>query len=297
MVEENTSRDKPLNTQYYVLCLVDLLSQRNDLASWSTLPSDGQPTPEFVKAIKKTVGSVIGIKKAFRDYFDQYEAHSTSHDALTPEQIAKVHRYRDCDLHTQQFSDTVIFYSPIMNSYGDYSVNAIYRTLTACTMILTYSLAGKTPLRGAVCIGAGTQLEPNNFYGPAIARAHDLESKIAGYPRIVVDKEVLQFLATRRGFSRDPQIDTANIKMAELCRSFITPDSDGNLIVDFLGTGMFQAHSADAAKLSEAIKAARNFVAAEHAKFLAVGNVKLIGRYALLDAYIKSRLSILGIDE
>lgn len=166
-----------ISVRYYILCLVDLLSQRSHLARWSTLPSNGTLTPELIQGIKKTVGSVHGIKKNFCDFFAQLNTRHAPPRPVTPEQAVKYLRCRECKLSVQQFSDTIIFYSPVVNSHGDFSAEAFYRTIAACALILNFSLAGKAPLRGAVCIGPGLELEPNNFYGPALARAHHLEAR------------------------------------------------------------------------------------------------------------------------
>jgi hypothetical protein len=170
----------------------------------------------------------------------------------------------------------------------------MYSMLDTCCFMMFDSLADKTPFRGAITIGDGGVLKDDSFYGPALAEAHDLESKIAGYPRVLVSNKVRQFLSDESTYSDDPEIDKAMQSLANTCRSLICQDADGHWIVDFLGkgsAGIFRS-TRDCVNI---IKMAYDFVGEQVEQFSQSGNAKLAGRYCVLKKYIESRLPLWGI--
>ena len=44
--------------QSYIVCIMDLWGQSQRLVGWETLPRDGRPTPEIIRAFGDTVGAV-----------------------------------------------------------------------------------------------------------------------------------------------------------------------------------------------------------------------------------------------
>jgi hypothetical protein len=292
------SSDDDFNVGYHVVCIIDVLGQKNKLAQWAKIPADGQPTSEFVNALKQTVGTILVFKKIFLDYFDIFhQGRIPDKLAVLPlEQQEKCRRGMDSKVNIEQFSDTFVFYSLIKNAHGDVSVMPIFQTMAACCMAMTLSLAAKSPVRGAITIGTGTELEDhNNFYGPALAEAHYLESEIAGYPRVIVSDKVREFLADRQTHSNDWEIAEIMKLMASSSRSLLCQDVDGRWIVDFLGQGNRDIVEQDKECLA-AVPKAYKFVRREAIRFREESNTKLALRYYLLQQYIESRLPIWGIE-
>src|SRR2546423_8041173 len=98
---------------YHVVCIVDVLGQRNKLAGWSNMPSGGKPDQAFIDAMKHTVGTVLAFKDAFAEFFARVSDTTVSeHNArlLTPEKLRVFKQFRECRLLTQQFSDTFVFF-------------------------------------------------------------------------------------------------------------------------------------------------------------------------------------------
>lgn len=83
--------------------------------------------------------------------------------------------------------------------------------------------------------------------------------------------------------------------MGEICRSLLVQDTDGKMIVDFIGMGMYDLYKDNVGGLVELITAVNAFVTDERAKFELSANKKLGDRYARLDEYIKARLPIWGL--
>jgi len=285
-----TSAD--LQFEYYIVCVLDLLNQQEKLKGWSKLPSATSPDPNFIKAVKETVGTVNWFRQAFVDFFHQADQVNLSPQQLSnlsEQGLEQFRRYRECALKTLHFSDTFVFYAPLRNSHGDYSLSALYRIITACSMAMLVALAAKVPVRGGIAIGTGTVLDDGDFYGPALARAHHLESKEARYPRILVDEEVLQILGNR--FSSDNITDKISHALARECEFFICRGSDQKWMVDFLGKAARKMAQGGIVKM-EVVESVAAFVQREYDSFKDVGNEKLQSRYKLLLDYVTERLPI-----
>ena len=281
----------------HVVCLLDLLAQEQNLAKWPANPVNGQVTPELITSLKKIVGPVQAFGEGFKDYFDKMGKDPTPAllAALSTEQKKRYYRIKECTIRLERFSDTFLFSSPMSNTQGDIPVTPIYRILRACCIAMMVSLAdGKAPLRGAVSVGKGAFLQDGLFYGPALAEAHHLESKVAEHPRVVVSPTVVEFLATGQEYSREPKIALLMGNMAGICRSFICQDTDGQWIVDFLGKGWRDQYPAETPQVNIA-RMAYDFVRNEADRFRQAGDTKLAPRYESLQKYIESRLPIWGI--
>ena len=162
-----------------------------------------------------------------------------------------------------------------------------------CSMIATSgvlmlaALKSKTVFRGAIDVGMLTRFPSGDPYGPALARAHKLESKVADYPRIVIGQGVLSYLdGIERSERRDPAIRAIQA-LATQCRAYMAQDCDGNWIVDYLndafaGAGgdpaTWRAHQADGLE----------FIQAELARFQSSGSKELVARYKRLQSYFQS---------
>ena len=130
---------------------------------------------------------------------------------------------------------------------------------------------------------------------------YSLESKIAQYPRIVIGKELLNYL---RNLSEkiqqipDQDQDKEDIELckriADKCLKMVIKDLDGNQILDYLGDEfrkIFDKFPQDDREVSyeEILKKAFDFVKAEYKKRKELGDSKLASRYSQLYNYFKER--------
>lgn len=283
---------------HYVLCFIDILGQQAGLARWAELPDDLKPSPDFIEAMKKTVGSVLVFRDIFQSLFDTFSKSTIPQaliDALPAEKQALYTRYRHCILTTQQFGDTFVFYAPIPNASGDVSMVAPFRMLVACCGAMIASLAGQVPIRGAVSVGVGTEIATQTLYGPVLAAAHHVESRVADYPRIVISQSAISFFKGNAGFSDDSQIDVLMKSLAAVCRSLLCRDQDGQVIVDYLGQGMRDLQGGVTPETLDAIEKAYRFVRSEATRFQDEGCEKLEVRYTKVLNYFHARLPIWGL--
>jgi hypothetical protein len=170
---------------YHVVCLIDLLGQKDKLANWDKIPAGRLPPKDFTRALSDTAGVVLKFKEKFLHYFSDPAWNRLPAMDFLPE--AKkldfadfCERCNEADVCVQQFSDTFVFYARMLTSHEDVTSGAFLKMTTACCSAMVESLAEGVPLRGALCIGPGVELAKHNFYGPALAEAHHLESKVAG---------------------------------------------------------------------------------------------------------------------
>ena len=278
----------------HVVCLIDVLGQKQKLAAWATMPADGVATPAFIHGVNQTAGTVLEFRDRFRAIFDELEK------CAIPEKIArlpkdgqeKFKRVSECKILVERFSDTFVFSSQLANAHGDASTSPLHSMLVACCQAMIASLAAKVPVRGAITLGMGGVLTDGSFYGPALAEAHAIESEIAGHPRVVVSPTVLEFLDADV-FSSDQVVRLGMKAVADICRRMICPDIDGCLIVDFIGE---QVHKTVPA-LAEPVRMAYEFVRNESERYRVARDSKLATRYFLLREYLKSRLGLWSLKE
>ena len=120
-----------------------------------------------------------------------------------------------------QFSDSVVLsYAVDEESGAFWMINEI--ALTVVSLVFQGYL-----LRGAVTIG---QLYHNDRHvvGPAMVAAVEMESKVACFPRVIVDPDVIQLA---RHYRRDGH---SAHEEEQYVRNFICEDADGQLFIDYI---------------------------------------------------------------
>ena len=169
-------------------------------------------------------------------------------------------------------------------------MNGIYAVLFSAAGMMATALAAGIPLRGGVEIGLGIDLSENEIYGRGLVLAHDLESILAGYPRILVGPELAQFLsriATGTGDSMGAQ--RARF-LAEQCVSLVHQDTDDLTAIDFLGRGMRNVEG-----FQPEVATGYRFVIEQQEEAASHGDLKLFARYGRLRRYYESRLQTWGL--
>ena len=151
------------------------------------------------------------------------------------------------------------------------------------------SLAWGHPMRGGIDIGTGIEVEPGQLHGPAVVKAYELESEIAGYPRVVVGSMFAEYLKTIVGTRGDTR-DTLDADCARTVREMLRQDGDGQVIVDYMGETFKKYVSSMIDR--EIIHQARQFAAGQLAHFTTRKNEKLQGRYERLVEYFDSRTHV-----
>ena len=147
-------------------------------------------------------------------------------------------------------------------------------------------LAARKPIRGALEVGWAVELNPGEIYGAALARAYELESEVAGYPRIVLGTELIKYLELHANNTASDPFSQNDGALAAVCLSMVSEDFDGVAIINYLGES-FRKYISDQSH-PQLYKMARQFVAGQLSVHHASGDSKLSDRYSRLSTYFAS---------
>ena len=146
-------------------------------------------------------------------------------DAVKPDSLdAKAY-----SLHYQSFSDLIVITIPLSTQANlVYRPGALFSELLALVHAQTSLIGERILIRGALSVGFVVK-SYGQLYGPALVRAYELERHTAQYPRIIIDREVLDQLKTNPALRRhDYRYEKKSID------ALVTKDVDGLTFVDYL---------------------------------------------------------------
>ena len=294
--------------QNYIVCLIDILGQSEQLKSWPPLPVNEQEMAQFEAAVAKSLGVVELLTIGFRKSFDLFLDPNVPNKIPVPlgvdatdvmEYRRMAVKARENKIGVQQFSDTLVFYVPIFQkSLSIPTLMPIIAMVHVCSSILIESLSREVAFRGGISIGVGTYTNCCGFYGPVLQEAHHLESKVAQYPRIVLGKKLQAFLHERNKNILLPKEIRFFSSEETILDGWIFEDDDGWQCLDFIGKGMQESISKCDSdfkrKAIEKIHKAYSFVCKEEERFKEIEkekeDKKLYKRYKRLREYMDSRL-------
>ncbi len=275
---------------HHAVALIDFLGQAAELAKWDFLPNSPSQAAEFVTAARNMWGRIVRWREEFErlvNQFTSFEVPPQYLAGLSSKQRNELERMRECAFRFSHFSDTVVVYSPIENAHGYLTVSGIYAMIAVTGSLLLAALNSRTVFRGAIEIGMAARFPKADLYGPALAKAHHLESRIAQYPRIVVGPTLVSYLgAVQKEVEQDPAA-RANRQTASLCMSLLGKDEAGCWFVDYLGEA-FAALGGKPDAWKEIRQTAFEFVRHEKERFERDNDEKLADRYSRLLAYFVS---------
>jgi hypothetical protein len=231
---------------YYLVAFLDVLGQKEIFAKLSEIRTIEEIDNGIKKDISENLYYLEQLRKNFKEYFNEYtgeEASSVRVDESCKEMFDQM---RKAEIYFQYFSDSLIAFVPLeFGSFYSVTLNGVWGVLGACGLAVLGSLAVEHAVRGGIEICWGTRLKSGEIYGPALSKAYHLESKVAGYPRIVVGDEVRNYLNSLsnkvKQHPAQKQIDIdACQRMADRCLKLIAEDNDGHLLLDYLGPGFLE---------------------------------------------------------
>jgi len=278
---------------HYVVALIDIMGQSDELAKWNYTPDRENPQPDWMRALENTRQRVLGWREHFDSHFrktmdrvnQQAEAHRKDMPASRHKQFDQVRQYEILSSH---FADSIILFSPLQNKYGYLQTANIYSMLGTLGTLFLIALAERTVFRGAIEVGMLCNLPTGEPYGPAMADVHRLESKCADYPRILVGPGARRYVSQICQNTATDAPTKAIRSIAECCNNFLSYDEDGQCIVDYLGAGFARLASKPGC-MEDVRQRASEFVKSELTRFRMAGNKKLVARYERLGAYFRSK--------
>jgi hypothetical protein len=286
-----------INYYFYLLAFIDVLGQKEAFRSIENQPlTDNHP--QLIEAHKQTVFFIETLRNGFKDFFDAYTTDKEPSVKVPTEKMDQFKAMLKSNLKHQRFSDSIQAYVCLhTDKYHSNAINGVFGTLLACGSMLLLSLGMKKAFRAGIEVGLGTELDNGEIYGPVLYKAYELESKIAEYPRIVVGRELINYLTTlANAHEQVPRQTKEDIDLCKLmatnCLKMIVRDLDGVPILDYLGAEFLQSinENSERAKEYESVfRLALAFVESEYSRRKQAGDKKLALRYYLLLNYLKAK--------
>lgn len=283
------NNDQDLELHYWAVAFVDLLGQKEAMAKVRYIPEDDdqEARAQLIKVLKESFGAIMAFQDGFSLFMDNYRTSFEPNSEWSEEQQKIVNRLTACQIKSQRFSDGIVIFTSLKPSDCHMPLRALFGMMAACGSMLLVNLAAELPFRAGVDVGLGIEMRENELYGPVVAQAYDLESRVAQYPRVAVGPGLVNYLMCARGIEGSDVASQVEKGLAESCLEMIIPDIDGVPIVHYLGEA-FGANTSmwEMTGSAEVYEKAYKFATDQWQRFREERNTKLAVRYALLRGYL-----------
>lgn len=272
----------------YCVCFIDLLGQQEALRGHGAI-HDFATRDDFVKAAKTVIAPIVTLQKRTKEMVQRIvegQPSSTYRATLTPALRAEWDELQKTQLSTQYWSDGLVSFVTLAPESVRCPINGVFASFGMAGNELLMGLGGGAPIRGGIDVAWGVELEPGELYGAAIARAYELESKEAQYPRIVVGREIIKYLNAQLASTEQDNLSAYNRGIAKICLDMTIVDVDGLPILHYLGD-TFQQHVFGSI-YKELYVEAKKYVEEQYAHFRDKPDSKLAFRYRRLLDYFEA---------
>ena len=275
----------------YCVSFVDLLGQRDALQGQGLLiqPQTEDDRKAFHSIFKNSIGAITALQERAEAMLEPLlnpDPNSSQRASLPPEQRTTWDEMMRTHLTTQRWSDGLVSFACLGDANVKCKVNGVSAIFYLAGALCLVGLATGHPIRGAIEIAWGVELHPGELYGPAVARAYELESEVAQYPRIVVGPETVRFLQAHAANTAEDVFSQTDREWASRCLDMLVQDADGHWLLHYLGE-KFQ-FAVTRGQHEELYKDARQFVQDQLALHQHRQNSKLAFRYSHLLLYFNA---------
>jgi len=275
---------------YWVVGMLDILGQKKEMEDLDFVNREMSQIElvKFNKGVAAVYHATQLLHESVNTWIDMSRKASISVAGIAAENRTASETTQAHKLKWQRFSDGLVVYTSLADPSEHDPFRPLYFLIGGCAYAMLTMLANGTPIRGGIALGAGCEFQDSELYGPVLARAHNLESEIAGYPRIVIEQRAYDYLQAGIHDSMDGKRTDADRALAGLCLKMLHPDVDGNMIVDFLSPVIFEQLGVppDRTKIEKAMA----FVNSQYDEHRGNRCSKLAFRYANLLTYMDLRL-------
>lgn len=308
MTDEH-SEQQAMHYCAYLVAFFDILGQRDKMSKIALPPleDDADKNDKFKQEILQVYNNVITFRNFMVDSIKAFIQSGIEDSAIPDQAKAFIWKLREHPIKYHSFADSTIIHVRLKDDEMRYAGRAIYGVLCAAAVTFNAYLAKGIPIRGGIDIGFAMNIGSDEIYGPALASAYHLESKIAGYPRIVAGQHFVAYLNELSNSAPKTNEENCNQLLARRCLSLLMSDDDGNVIVDHTGEYM-RSILQKIHGISDAMSKAYNFTCSEYEKHKnarneaeSVGNAEalrrctiLASRYELLKQYYEKHLHTWG---
>lgn len=184
-----------LEYEHRIVCFIDILAFKNIINK--TIDKDGNDLIEEIKAVNEALLLV-------REFLDIEKEFDTT--------VSKV---------VTQFSDSIVI-SFLVNEPSQ-----VFYTLHGILLLIMNFMYRGILVRGGISYG---KLIHNDkiLFGPGMITAYETESKAALYPRVILDKTVLEIAKMFHAEGSDPESEEESIL------SIVTKDTDDMYYIDYI---------------------------------------------------------------
>jgi hypothetical protein len=185
----------------YCTGFIDLLGQQEEYKNEGLLPqfASEEERKEFLQKIKRSIGAIFDLQQTAENML-KVALNPTSRlkKTLPPELHNSYDHIQKTRVKRQRWSDGMVFFVSLGETDIKCPMNGVFYLFGLAASLCFLGLAKKRPLRGAIDIAWGVELHKGELFGPAVAKAYELESSVAQYPRIVVSKRAIAYLEANR---------------------------------------------------------------------------------------------------
>lgn len=229
----------------YVISFIDILGQQKALEGQGLVPVIESPEDEarFIDTLRSTIGPINKLhesSEAMLQEWDNRPSSSPFRESLPPELQVKWDAVFSAEVNIQRWSDGLVSFISLGNNAHESALMGIIRIFVSAGVQCYFGLAYRVPIRGAIDIAWGVEIRPGELYGAAVARAYELESTYAQYPRIIVSPRAIKYLQSCMRNTGNDFMSKMNGEIAKLCLGVLAQDADGFAIVDYLGDNFKQ---------------------------------------------------------
>jgi hypothetical protein len=285
----DSSTSALLPASHYFVAFVDLLGESNRLAAINSIPKSEAEKIANLRATAEAASVVRNVRNSFAEFFKERPIEPgvlEQHPVERREEFASIIRRKAVQIG---FSDSFTISIPLTPVPKETPFVALARGAYDMSMALlglgTLSLAALQqgiPLRAGIDIGLGTEMFPNEIYGPALLSAYRLECTVAEYPRTVFGETFFAYLCYLEDLPKEVILNEFTAKMVARCREFSCPaPDDGWPMLHYLSPVVMAAPG----DFVKARKEAENWVRGELARYGKERNEKLYRRYVRLSRY------------
>lgn len=232
-------QQRDIEVRGYLTAFVDLLGFSNRLLDMEKIPhfQENVIPEDFEKEVGGTVRAAEWLRDGFSTFYQACSDPSTRQPPapLEPEQIEVGNRRFPDPPSIQWFSDCILVSVPIKPEWPVSFYRSLRSLIIACAITQLRAVALKIPARGGISLGYGARLNTGEILGAGLAKAYQLESKEALYPRILIDPELVDIA---RPPSKSPpdwkekEFEIVQSSWKEIME-FLRRDRDGYWFVDF----------------------------------------------------------------
>jgi hypothetical protein len=179
------------NAYNYLISFIDLLGQRDALKGQGLMPvfKTEEDHKQFISTLKDSIGAILRLQVRADDMLREGQRdrpESPFRASLSDEQKVLWDEMSRARVTTQRWSDGLVSFVCLGDKNIKCPLNSVFNVFGSAGSLCFMGLASGRPLRGAIDVAWGVEIHPGELYGAAVARAYELESIYAQYPRIVI---------------------------------------------------------------------------------------------------------------